>query len=128
MIKAFRIFYISLAALLLGIWLFQIQNERSAIKATEEWVRVAPINACDDSPQVETAGSMFTREFFIEFTCDPLVLKEWVANSPGLKEANITKQGNRKHIYIIEPGGGAISAKAEIDWSTNIVNLHAVWG
>lgn len=108
-------------------WFFQNQNERSAVKAVEEWAGVAPISSCDASPSVEAAGSMFTREFFIEFTCDTVVLKEWVANSPGLTEANMTKKENQKHIYLVKPAGGAVSALVEIDWSSNTVNLHTAW-
>lgn len=123
----FRFIYLSLIATLLCVWGFQVYSERSALAAVESWARVAPVKSCGSKPVVETAGGAFTREFFVEITCEKEALQKWLNNSPGLQDARVTEKTTNSNVYSITPGGGASFAEVEIDWNTSTVKLRAYW-
>jgi len=126
-VKSLGILCAPTIVLLLLAGCFQNQNDKSAVKTVEEWVRLAPISSCDTNPTVETTGSMFTREFLVEFSCDPDELKKWIASSPGLNDARVSKNKGQKQIYTVTPGGGAAAARVEIDQQSNTVYVHTYW-
>jgi len=123
LIRATIIFVI---LILIGVWILQRLNYRSAIETAEVWARVASIRACDSRPEVDASGSMFTRQFVVEFSCESSKLKQWVNDSIGLKGAAVTTSNNIE-TYIISPGGGATFAEVKINWVENTVYLRAFW-
>lgn len=74
---------------------------------------------------IEKKGSMFTRQFIIEFKSSDKEINSWIEKSKRLKN-NIPKIENQTKIYEIYPGEeNAFGGKVEIN--NNIVKINMSW-
>ncbi|MCA4782691.1 hypothetical protein IF125_10545 [Empedobacter stercoris] len=74
---------------------------------------------------IEKKGSMFTRQFIIEFKSSDKEINSWIEKSKRLKN-NIPKIENQTKIYEIYPGEeNAFGGKVEI--KNNIVKINMSW-
>ncbi|UWX66523.1 hypothetical protein NZD85_11615 [Empedobacter stercoris] len=74
---------------------------------------------------IEKKGSMFTRQFIIEFKSSDKEINSWIEKSKRLKN-NIPKIENQTKIYEIYPGKeNAFGGKVEI--KNNIVKINMSW-
>jgi len=99
---------------------------RSALDTTREWAQLAPFPASTKNLKVDTRGGMFTREFRVEFDAPPADVEAWLAASPGIPGAVMTRTGKSRH-YQITPGGGAAFAELTFDEGTGHVRVRVYW-
>ena len=109
-----------------GAILLHVSHDDSAIKCVCEWARLAPFPRSAANLTVRTSGSMFTREFDVEFDGPLKDINDWIALSPGTTALVPEKAGSRRH-YSIIPGGGAEFAELTVDDATGHVHIHAYW-
>ena len=126
MTKRLGCFLILLALIVGGYFYIQRANYYSAIEATKEWARLNDFPATATNLTVETEGSMFTREFTIQFDAPLSDIQIWLNESPGTKDVVPTINGNTGK-YSIEPGGGALHAELDLDESTGHVTINTYW-
>jgi len=62
----------------------------------------------------------------VEFDAPPADVEAWLAASPGIPGAAMTRTGKYRH-YQITPGGGAQFAELTFDESTGHVRVHVYW-
>ena len=98
-----------------------------AIEAALEWGDLAdlPDNAEDIS--IGTEGSMFTREFIIEFNCDKKAIEEWISQSNGLRGAAIHNGDNGVISYRVRGHAGSIGGTVTIDQENDRVIIDMSW-
>ena len=107
-------------------FLWDYHERQSALSCIQEWGRLAPFPPTAHSVQIETAGSMFTREFRASFSADPDEIERWLSDSPGIQDATAEKDGGTT-VYRIRPGGGAAFAEAIVDLEGGTVRIHVYW-
>jgi len=123
------VFYPLLAFILLatiGYFVVQNANYHSALEATKEWAQLNEFPETAKNLNVKTQGSMFTREFTVEFDAPIADIEKWLRDSPGPKNVTPTTNGSIRH-YDIDPGGGAQHAELELDESTGHVKINTYW-
>ncbi len=89
------------------------------------WCRVAefPVNRAGE--KIETKGSAATREFDVTFQVQPSDLAQWIAVSPGLKEAVLSTDSDTT-IYTVQPKDAA-SCVIRIKSVTGEVYIKTYW-
>lgn len=98
-----------------------------AIEAALEWGDLADLPDNADDISIGTKGSMFTREFIIEFSSDKKTIDEWILQSKGLKDAEVTKGDNGVVSYQVDGNGGAIGGTVTIDETSGRVIIDMSW-
>ncbi|UII26880.1 hypothetical protein LVD15_00135 [Fulvivirga maritima] len=101
-------------------------DRAEAIEATLNWGGLADIPESADILSVETAGSMFTREFIVEFQCDSEGLNEWIEQS-GLNNIDPIKTEVDQVEYWIDGQEGSIGGHVYIDKANRIVIIDMSW-
>ena len=101
-------------------------DNRSGIKATLEWGRLASFPKSARDLVVTTEGNMFTRSFRVSFSAPKEDIARWTEESPGLRETQPEKQNSQRK-FVIKPGGGAVYAEVVIDDATNQVRTYVAW-
>lgn len=111
----------------LGIWCAIRQwDKRSALHATLDWARLAPLPDNATRVEIETLGGMFTRAFKVTFYSQPTDIEEWLRSSPGIADANKTMVSDGIQ-YEISPGGGAIRAYVRVTEGASKAFIYAQW-
>lgn len=75
---------------------------------------------------VDIRGSMFTREFVIEFAAPKDDIAAWLNASPGTADA-LLQVDTPSQVISIKPGGGAMFAEVQVDWSSGRVRIRTFW-
>jgi len=101
-------------------------DKEEAVQTTIKWGGLAPLPINKEDVDIEKKGSLFTRQFIIEFTASESQIKDWVKNSIRLKD-NSPEKKEKKKIYDIHPGeeesfGGNVeiegnNVKISMSWS-----------
>lgn len=103
---------------------FPWQREE-AIEATIEMGGLSTLPKNIENVEIEKRGSMFTRQFIIEFDSDTIDIQKWIKNSKRLKNV-IPKIKRHTKVYEIYPGeNGAMGGKVEIE--NNKVSINMSW-
>jgi hypothetical protein len=76
--------------------------------------------------RIETKGSLFTREFVLEFYADSNEIKAWLKDSPGTSSARVEVAGAERR-FTITPGGGAQFAEVLVDQVAGKVRVRTYW-
>ena len=104
------------------------ENRSSAIQATCEWARLNPLPVQDEEVNVTTKGSMFTREFIIEFEAPADRILQWLKESPGTAAAFSSSKGHAQDTHLeITPGGGAVFAEITVSQNGRHIRVRAYW-
>jgi hypothetical protein len=98
-----------------------------AIEAALKWGDLADLPDNVDKISIGTKGSMFTREFIIEFTCDKKTIGEWILESNGLRNADIHNGDNGVVTYQVDGHQGAIGGTVTIDETNGKVIIDMSW-
>ncbi len=101
-------------------------NRHSAIQTAIAWARVAPLPVTSICVDVETSGSMFTREITLSFTPTESQLFNWLIDSDGISDAERISSGDVTR-YLVLPGEGAQFAEVSIDEAIGLVTIRAYW-
>ena len=95
------------------------------IKTSLNWGGLNEIPKNAEIINIEKKGSIFTRQFIIEFKSSDKEINSWIEKSKRLK-SNIPKIENQNKIYEIYPGEeNAFGGKVEI--KNNIVKINMSW-
>ncbi len=94
---------------------------------TLEWGRLAPFPASAGTVTVTAEGSSFTRAFRSSFTAPAAEIETWLKDSPGTREAKLTKPSPGLRHFGIAPGGGAAHAEVTVDDTTHRVSIYVYW-
>ena len=121
--------FIALSAIV--VWLDfgpgSLISRESAIAATREWARLSPLPQSAVNLNIAIKGSMFTREFIIEFEAPSAAVREWLMSSPGTAQAPSFLQDDGSLRYEIAPGGGAQFAEVIVSKDGTNVRIRAYW-
>ena len=117
--------FVGLAVLAVGLTLF-VKNRQSAIDTAIEWARLQPPPVSSLRVNVDTSGSMFSREIQLSFRADRDQLHRWLLESDGISDAKVSTKGSVT-LYDIRPGGGAQFAEVRVDESTGHVIVRTYW-
>jgi len=103
------------------------ENRQNAIETALKWggLTALPENARVIS--IHQKGSMFTREFIVEFICKPEELENWITKSKGLKDLIPLKNDDGWFIYQVNGFEGSIGGKVTIDKSKSKVIIDMSW-
>lgn len=129
LIPSRRILYPLLAFILLGTVGYlstQNINYHGALKVTRKWARLNEFPTTAKNLNVQTQGSIFTREFTVEFSAPLADIEQWLSESPGTENVVPTIEGKIR-IYKIAPGDGAQHAELELDESSGHVKINTYW-
>ena len=114
-----------------GCWLFfDIEsplNRNSAFSAVYEWARLEPIPSAAKNISISTTGSMFSREFNLNFDASKADIESWLSISPGTKSVTPEKTVQGDLYFKISPGGGAQGAEVTVSSEGTHVWVHAYW-
>lgn len=97
-----------------------------AIEAALDWGGLHDLPESADIISIDTEGSMFTREFIIEFSCDQTELQNWVEKS-GLNNLERIKEENGVRVYQVPGQSGSIGGKVYIDVNKSYVIIDMSW-
>lgn len=115
------------AALAAGVGgYFWFTQEPEMIRVALEWARMNPIPASAAGVDVDMKGSMFTREFVVQFTAPASDVDAWLLASPGTCSETPTRDGTVRK-YSISPGGGAQFAEVRVDEESCRVTIRTYW-
>ncbi|WP_289658685.1 hypothetical protein [Flavobacterium panacagri] len=95
-----------------------------AIEATLSWGELQKLPKDADITHLEKRGSMFTRQFIIEFTCSDSQIKKWMQESKGFKNSKI-KVKDGTIIYEIHPKKGAYGGRVKINGNRVVIDM--IW-
>mgnify|MGYP003575193493 CR=1 FL=1 len=94
-----------------------------AIKAALNWGQLNELPKDAEIIDMEKRGSMFTRQFIIEFTSSQPAIKNWILKSKGFKNVKPEIKNGIK-IYQIHPrDGDAYGGKVEIEGNRVLINM-----
>lgn len=102
-------------------------NNRSAWNTAFLWsgIKALPTWAVHDD--IETQGTMFSRQFVITFEGNTKQIEEWVKIEPALQGLKSEDLGNSTYRYILRPQDGAQWAEVKIDFVNNRVTIRTYW-
>ncbi|MDH5608699.1 MAG: hypothetical protein OEY56_04410 [Cyclobacteriaceae bacterium] len=97
-----------------------------AIDAALEWGGLNELPENADIISVDTEGSMFTREFIIEFNCGQKELDLWIQQS-GLNKLSPEKDENGIKVYRVPGQKGSIGGLVYVDINKGNVIIDMSW-
>ncbi|HMV09219.1 MAG TPA: hypothetical protein PK325_10725 [Cyclobacteriaceae bacterium] len=97
-----------------------------AINTALEWGGLKELPHGSEVISVETKGSSLTREFIIEFTCEPKALQTWMQES-GLNQLTPVEEWNGLRVYQVAGKEGAIGGKVFADYTEGRVVIDVSW-
>lgn len=98
-------------------------NRDKAIETALKWGGLEKLPEKIDLIKVEKKGSIFTRQFIVEFSSEDAEIKKWINKSKTLKNNNPILK-NKRTIYNIIPGEeGALGGKVEIVKNKVLINI-----
>ena len=128
--NAFKVL-LSLSALtLLAIYLLVFSNivfpwqKDEAIKTTLEWSGLTELPIDNEEIKVSKKGSMFTRQYILEFSTSKSEIENWIEKSEKLKKIPVKEIG-KTEIYNIDGEKGAMGGTLKI--KDSLVTLNISW-
>ena len=98
-------------------------QKKEIIETTLFWSGLNKFPENAEIIDIEKRGSLFTRQFIIEFKAEKEEIEKWKNSSKRLKN-NIPKINGKTELYKISPGeNGAIGGKVEIKENNVIINI-----
>lgn len=98
-------------------------DRKSAIHTTLDWGGLSPIPVDDENIEITKFGSLFTRQFKIQFRADKSQIDQWIKYSKRLKD-NLPQKIGKKRIFIIQPGEQkSFGGKVEIENDVVIIDM-----
>ncbi|MTH14658.1 hypothetical protein [Flavobacterium sp. LC2016-01] len=94
-----------------------------AIKAALSWGQLKELPHDADIIHLEKRGSMFTRQFIIEFTSSESAIKNWILKSRGFRNVKPEIKNEIKTYQIHPKDGDAYGGKVEIEGNRVLINM-----
>jgi hypothetical protein len=102
-------------------------KQEEMLSLTLEWGRLAPLPDSKTEFNIGTTGSMFSRSFSASFVLPGEDLNSWIADSPGLQDAQTEKISENVTKFVINPGGDAGYAEVEVNYDEGLVKTYVSW-
>ncbi len=102
-------------------------SNAQGLKITREWARLAPYPEGVRRFNVRVTGSMFTRQFKVDFELPRPEIDAWLAACPGIQDAKVDQRGRGLKHYEIKPGGGAQHAEMTVNEEKCTVSINVYW-
>lgn len=98
-------------------------QKEEAIEAALSWGQLEKLPEDAEIIHLEKRGSMFTRQFIIEFTSSETEIKKWILKSKGFRKSELKiKEGIK--VYEIHPkDGDAYGGKVEVKQNKVLINM-----
>ena len=98
------------------------------IKTALDWGGLAALPEDAKIVSAKSAGSAFTREVIVVFTCSKESIDKWIQASKRLKNNIPGHIALNVYRYEILPGEeGSVGGKVDVDYSTGIVLIDISW-
>ena len=97
-----------------------------AIETALTWGGLESLPDDADIISVDTRGSMFAREFIIEFNCGQRELEQWIQNS-GLTKLTPSTANNGLKVYQVTGQKGSIGGRVYVDNEKGNVIIDMSW-
>ncbi|WPO77704.1 hypothetical protein [Flavobacterium sp. KACC 22761] len=111
-------FYISCFSSIVMPW-----QKEEAIEAALSWGQLEKLPDDAEFIHIEKRGSMFTRQFIIEFTSSESQIKKWMLKSKGFKKSTLEIK-NKTKIFQIHPKElQSYGGKVEITGNKVLINM-----
>ncbi|MEE1899102.1 hypothetical protein GN157_17355 [Flavobacterium rakeshii] len=126
--KAFKTLLSLSAIALLTVYLFVFSNivfpwqKDNAIKTTLEWSGLTELPIENKNINITKRGSMFTRQYILEFTANTKEIKNWIKKNKKLNKIQLRERNNTK-TYVISGEKGAIGGTVKIKDNLVIINM-----
>jgi len=101
-------------------------QREDAIKSALSWGQLEKLPENAEIIDMEKRGSIFTRQFIIEFESSELEIKKWILKSKGFKN-NIPKTIKNTKIYLIYPKEDLQSSGGKVEITGNRVLMNMSW-
>jgi hypothetical protein len=105
---------------------WRVHVNRQEVEIALRWSRMAPIPKEATDLKVGTDGSMFTREFKVEFVLPSISIQRWLDASAGIRNSSSEVTGNEER-FRIHPADGAQFAEVRVDRKSGKIRIHASW-
>ena len=102
-------------------------NRRSALNATKSWACLADFPSTAQEIEIETTGSMITREFTVTFKDSPAAISKWIADCPGPSSVNPTTDPQGWKIYSYPACEGAQHAEVRVSPAGDQAIINTFW-
>ncbi|WP_417352393.1 hypothetical protein [Flavobacterium alkalisoli] len=128
--KLLIILSILLTFSILTIYLFIFSNivfpwqKDEAIKTTLEWSGLTELPVDNEEIKVSKKGSMFTRQYILEFSARKSEIENWIEKSEKLKKIP-AKEIGKTEIYNIDGEKGTMGGILKI--KDTLVTLNISW-
>lgn len=126
--KAFKTLLSLSAIALLTFYLLVFSNivfpwqKDNAIKTTLEWSGLIELPVENKNINITKQGSMFTRQYILEFTANTKEIENWIKKSEKLKKIPVKEIG-KTEIYNVDGEKGAMGGTLKIKDSLVILNM-----
>lgn len=126
--KAFKTLLSLSAIALLTVYLFVFSNivfpwqKDNSIKTTLEWSGLIEFPIENKNINITKQGSMFTRQYILEFSTSKSEIENWIEKSEKLKKIPVKEIG-KTEIYIIDGEKGAMGGTLKVKDSLVILNI-----
>lgn len=124
-----KIFGAALLLLLFSIYLYFFSSlvfpwqRQEVISITREWGGLAEFPKDASQFEFEKRGSVFSRQFIIEFEASDSEIEKWIENSKRLKDISPIERANKK-TYEVYPGEKkSFGGKVEIEGNKVLINM-----
>ena len=87
---------------------------------------MSPLPKSAERIDVEVGGSIFTREFKVEFQASEADIKDWLVASEGVAFSPSRSISEGTVGYTIDESD-ALFAQVTVDWETLTVVIHTYW-
>lgn len=102
------------------------RNRQSAIATSLAWTKMSALPEGARQVDVEVGGSIFTREFKVEFQASEAEIKDWLVASEGVWFSRRDSISEGTVGYTIDESD-ALFAQVTVDWETLTVVIHTYW-
>ncbi|MHC0440370.1 hypothetical protein [Flavobacterium sp. 3-210] len=98
-------------------------QKKDAINASLSWGQLNELPKDAVIFHLEKRGSMFTRQFIIEFTSSKPAIKNWILKSRGFKNVKPEIKNGIKTYEIHPRDSDALGGKVEIEGNRVLINM-----
>lgn len=103
------------------------REKEAALSSTRQWARLSSFPKTAYGLRVTHGGSMFTREFIVEFKAPAKDVERWLKESPGTKDVKPIAWQDGTLCYKIKPGGGAQFAELTVTKRGTAIMIRTYW-
>lgn len=97
-------------------------EKKDAIETTLDWSGISQLPVTNDNISIEKRGSLFTRQFILEFETSDKNTEDWIKKETVFKNINPIQKNNLR-TYNIKGKNGSIGGKIIIENKKVLINM-----